>query len=218
MNFQKKALLVLIIAIVLAAVGIVATLEMTPKASRVRFQDILQGEAQFLYASGNGVESMDISDVPALFAPDDPYMKIWDFAIVDLDGDENAEAVLFVYGAAGDAGGYLILHQLDGKFYAYTSDFQSFQELKADGTYSYTIGIGEAGICTISSFTETGFALDKITYGSGPQEGWDTFVVDHQPTTAEIYWEAIDKQNAKPNAIWYEFSSETIETAFGPDM
>lgn len=220
MNFQKRILLILAIVLILAAIGAVAVWAMTPKASSVSFQDILQGEAKFFYVSDNGVEPMDISGVPALFAPYDSYMKIWNFTVVDLDGDENAEAVLSVYGVAGDTGGYLILHQMDGSFYGYVTGYRTFMLPKTDGTYEYSdlTGMVEGGICVITGFTETGFSLDKITYGSGTWAEWDTYVVDHQPATEEAYWQAMDQQTAKPDLIWYAFDSETIETVFGAEI
>lgn len=47
---------------------------------------------------------MVITDVPALFDADDPLMKIFEFSMVDLNGDGEDEVILFVAGAAGDMG------------------------------------------------------------------------------------------------------------------
>ena len=153
------------------------------------------------------MESKKIDDVPALFDPYDTYMKIWSFAVQDLDGDGNAEVILSVFGAAGDTGGYLILHQMDDKVYGYTANHRALENLKTEGTYGYSdpTGVVEGGICAIADFTETGYTIDKITYGHGTYEGWDTFVVNHQPATEEEYLAAENRQAEKPDAVWYEF-------------
>ena len=49
-------------------------------------------------------ETMAITDVPALFDEYDPLMKIWEFSVVDLNGDGEDEVILFVVGVAGDMG------------------------------------------------------------------------------------------------------------------
>lgn len=48
---------------------------------------VLFGDAPFQYCSDGKTVSADITDVPALFDADDPFMKIWEFSVADLDGD-----------------------------------------------------------------------------------------------------------------------------------
>lgn len=73
---------------------------------------VLLGDAQFLYVSDGNTEAIGITDIPPLFDADDPYMKIWNFSVVDLDRDGEEEVILFVIGVAGDMGGKMILHQI----------------------------------------------------------------------------------------------------------
>ena len=180
------------------------------------FKAVLLGDAQFVYANSENTKTMNITDVPSIFDPDDSYMKIWDFSVVDLDGDGYYEVILFVEGVAGDTGGKIILHQIGNDIYGYVSDNRTLVDLKTDGTFSYSdpTGVIEGGIGTVTDFSERGYTLDKISYGSGTYEGWNTFVVDHQPATEKEYFDAAAIQNEKPDAEWYDFTDENINAVF----
>lgn len=180
------------------------------------FGAVLLGDSPFVYCSGGNTETMVVTDVPALFDGNDPFMKIWEFALVDLDGDGEDEVILFVAGAAGDMGGKLILHQIGDEVYGYATDNRTLVDLKTDGTYGYSdpTGVTEAGIAVSMDFSETGYTADKMTYATGTYDGWDTFVVNHQTGTEEEYLDALSRQDQKQNAEWYEFSDENINSIF----
>ena len=210
----KKVSLVTLFAAVALVVGVTVAFATAPRTAKVDWKDVLGGNAQFLYVSKGTAEPKDISDVPALFDPYDEYMRIWEFAVLDLDGDGHTEVVLSVIGVAGDMGGSLILHRIGDRIYGYPVDFRALVDLKADGTYGYSdpTGMAEGGVCSIKGFTETGYTVDKITYGQGTYAGWDTFVVDHQPATEEEFLAAEQTQQNKADAIWYDFTSlEEVE-------
>lgn len=189
-----------LIVVAAAAISITRTNPDTP------VQDTLLETGTFLYVSDGAAapETTTLADVPSLFDPDDSYMKIWQSAVLDLDGDGEKETVLSVYGVSGDAGGYLILHRIGENTYAYQSGYRSFEDLKADGTFSYSdaTGTAEAGVCAIAEFTETGYTVDKITYGSGAPGERGTFVVDHQPADEETFTLALGAQAEKADAVW----------------
>ena len=180
------------------------------------FKAMLLGDAQFVYVNSENTKTMNITDVPSIFDPDDSYMKIWNFSVVDLDGDGYYEVILFVVGVAGDTGGKIILHQIGNDIYGYVSDNRTLVDLKTDGTFSYSdpTGVIEGGIGAITDFSEQGYTLDKISYGTGTYEGWNAFVVDHQPATEEEYFDAVAIQNKKPDAEWYDFTNENINAVF----
>lgn len=180
------------------------------------FRAVLLGDAQFVYANSENTKTMNITDVPSIFDPDDSYMKIWNFSVVDLDGDGYYEVILFAVGVAGDTGGKIILHQIGNDIYGYISDNRTLVDLKTDGTFSYSdpTGVIEGGIGGITDFSERGYTLDKISYGTGTYEGWNTFVVDHQSATEEEYFDATAIQNEKPDAKWYDFTDENINAVF----
>lgn len=177
---------------------------------------VLLGDTQFLYVSDGNIETMVITDIPSLFDADDPLMKIWEFSVVDLNGDGEAEVILFVAGAAGDMGGKVILHQIGNEIYGYITDNRILVDLKADGTYVYSdpTGLTEAGIAAIINFSETDYVADKISYATGTYEGWDTFVADHQAATEEEYLDVVSRQEKKQNAEWHDFTHENINAIF----
>ena len=182
------------------------------------YKAVLLGEAQFLYVFDGKTEAMDITDIPLIFDADDPSMKIWNFSVVDLDRDGEEEVILFVVGAAGDMGGKMILHQIGEEVFGYICDNRTLEELKTDGTFGFSdpTGVAEGGIATITDFSELGYTIDKISYGTGTHEGWNTFIVDHQPATEEEYFGAADMQSEKPDAEWYDFSNERVSAFLFP--
>ena len=213
---KKKTVFALAAAVAVVAVGMAVAFIAASGAEKADFGNILLGNAEFLYVSEETAQPKTISDVPALFDPDDDYMKIWDFAVQELDGDGDAEVVLSVQGISGDTGGSLILHRMGGQVYGYRVRYNAFSWLKADSTYYYSdpSNMVEHGICFITGFTETGYTTEKITYGRGPYIGWDTFVVDYQPATEREYYAAINIQNDKPDAVWYDFTEENIKSVY----
>ena len=205
---MKKASLFTLLAAAALVVGVTIAFATAPGTAKVDWKDVLSGSAQFLYVSEGSAEPKYISDVPALFDPDDDYMKIWEFAVLDLDGDGQTEVVLCVVGVANDMGGSLILHRIGDRIYGYSAKYRAMTDLKADGTFSYSdpTGMAEGGICSIRGFTGTGYTVDKITYGQGSYAGWDTFVVDHQPAEEEEFFAAEQAQRSKADAVWYDFA------------
>ncbi len=177
---------------------------------------VLLGESRFLHCAEGKAEAMDITDIPALFDEADPLMKIFDFAIVDLDGDGKEEIILFVIGVAGDMGGKVILHQAGGEVYGYSTDNRTLVDLKTDGTYSYSdpTGMAEAGIAAFTGFSRDGYTVDKKASATGTYEGWDSFAADCEPVTEEEYMDMISRQEEKQDVQWHEFSEEEIEAVF----
>ena len=180
------------------------------------FKAVLLGDSPFFYCSDGKAETMVITDVPVLFDEYDPLMKIWEFSVVDLNGDGEDEVILFVVGVAGDMGGKVILHQIGNKIYGYTADNRTLLDLKMDGSYGYSdpTGVTEVGIAAIVDFSEAEYTVDKISYAIGTYKGLDSFVADYQPVTEEEYLDVISKQNQKENAEWYEFTDENINILF----
>lgn len=221
-SLKKSTAFVLAAAVILVAVGAAAAFTAASRAADADFGDILLGNAEFLYVSEGAAEPKTISDVPALFDPDDDYMKIWTFAVQDLDGDGNAEVILPVQGISGDTGGSLILHRIGDKIYGYSASNQELMSLKSDGRFDYTESatVFEIGIGSIDRFTETGCAVDKITYGriytDRPEaaSNYEDCVVDHQPASEEEFIAAINAHNQKPDAVWHEFTEENIKEVF----
>ena len=127
-------------------------------------RDVLLCSTSFLYwAEGSKApESKAISQVPALFSPDSDYAHIYQFAVLDLDGDGGSEVVLEISAVASDMGGYLVLRQVGGTVYGYPSGWRTFWYLKADGTFVYSYQAGNEDGAASVRFTGTSMELEDV--------------------------------------------------------
>lgn len=174
--------------------------------------DVLLGNTAFLYWP-EGAETPEYkvtSQIPAIFSPYSDYACIYQFAVLDLDGDGGVEVVLQITDVANDMGGYLVLHQAGGKIYGYPSNWRTFWNLKADGTFTYSYPAGiEEGVASVR-FAEAGMELEKHICGQGNQFESDIFLVDGTSVSQEVYENAWDVQRQKPDAVWYLWNESNI--------
>ena len=174
-------------------------------------KNIFTDNEQFIFVEDGNGKSMFVSDIPNTFQNDDPYLKIMNFAVVDLDRDGSEEIVLKVNGVAGDMGGNVIFHEICGKVYAYRTNSRTLLSIKTDGTYTYSGWVlTNDGCAVITAFDEKGYIEDRFTYESGDYNGADTFVVDYKQSTEEGYNKALSLQENKPDVDWHEFNDENI--------
>lgn len=183
------------------------------------FRKILQGESDFLYAAEDGTVKMTaISDVPKIFSPYSKYAAVGRFALADLDGDKEQEMVLQIIDTAGDMGGHMVLHRYQDQVYGSVSHYKTFENLKADGTYSYSTLIGtESGIGRME-FTKGKCVPQRTAYEITDQT-WEKFsyFVNDAPATAKKYKAVKKRQGKKQDAVWHEFTDKGILEAFSPD-
>jgi len=179
-----------------------------------------EGERQILcYLDGEASpRSVNITEVPDIFSLDSEYAAVWQFSVVDLDGDGQSETVLQVIDAAGDMGGFLVLRWEDGGVYGYPRSYREFESLKTDGTYGFSNPMGtEWGVCTVS-FDRKEYSVQPIFSGRTDSSGQEVgYSVYGQPGTEEEYNAAADQQAKKPDAAWYEFTDENIRRIFSGD-
>ena len=151
------------------------------------------------------------------------YRRPGEFSVLDLDGDGRTEVVI----AANDNQYALILREENGAVYGYVRYIRQFNTLtlKLDGTFNWSSGAFDNGTGRIR-FEENIYTLgdriirestviDRITYCQS--DGYDEegnlkkyFYVDRQPATIPEYQAAEAQQEAKPDAVWYDFTEENI--------
>ncbi|MDE7310364.1 MAG: hypothetical protein K2N87_01900 [Eubacterium sp.] len=186
--------------------------------TRNMYQDILYGKAQFIYVSDqNTTEPADIGTVPEIFSPDSDFAKVWRFAVLDLDGDGTEEMVLQVTDVGGDQGGYMTLHPQDGKVYGFASHYRMYMNLKSDATFGYAnLALTEQGIGKISRFTKTDCCIEPLVRETSA-DGWMTAACfqGNAKISEEAYYKEKEMQGKKADAVWYEFSEDGMEQAFG---
>lgn len=187
----------------------------------VLYREALRGTRDIRYIGQDGEErQVTVDDIPGLFSPDSDYAAIWRFALVDLDGgNSEEEAVLQIIDAAGDMGGFLILHREGNEVCAFPQDYRCFEALKADGTFTFQNPTG----------TGSGVGRVRFRFGEGvrecgiepllwqeldPATGEETFLADRQEVTREAYDLAADRQDQKKDVFWYGFTPENIDLAF----
>ena len=195
------------ITFVLALVGVFTLASCSSNSTPANVQDVLKGNQPFYYAADGGSDfaSVNIADIPSLFHPDDAYMAIQNYAVIDLDGDGSEEAVVFVCGAAGDTGGYLVLHSRDDHVYGYRTDYRTFENLKTDGTFIYSDDLGsKEGVATIG-FTQDGLVITDVLSATGQAYIMDHFMINGKKATQEEYNAEKEKQDIKTNVEWHEY-------------
>ncbi len=196
-----------LITLVLALVGVLALVSCSSNSAPANVQDVLSGNQPFYYVAGGDSDftSINIADTPSLFNPDDAYMAIQNYVMIDLDGDGSEEAVVFVCGAAGDTGGYLVLHSSDDRVYGYRTDYRTFENLKTDGTFIYSDDLGsKEGVATIS-FTQDGLVVTDILSATGQAYMMDNFMINGKKATQEEYNTEMENQGLKNNVEWHEY-------------
>lgn len=187
------------------------------------YRAVLQDGVEFLLVGETAeagifdAEPATVDRIPHLFSPYSDYTKFDCFAVLDLDGDGMQEVVLRSIDAAGDMGGYLVLHRQGDELYGFLFDWRSFWSLKTDGSFEY------------SSPTGLEWAVGQVQFGPGsceyavPLYSGATdytyekidYTVNGRPAGEEEYNAAVEAQNAKPDAAWYELGEEGIRQAFG---
>ena len=184
------------------------------------YASVLLGRSKFVLYRNE--PSVGIGDVPGLFN-DDPYTKIWRFAVVDMDGDGTDEVLLYVCGVAGDMGGYLLLYQEDGQIHGAIFNARNnwsnrwFSNLKTDGTFECQ-GIMESWESVSKLFFTAGggtgiYGLTVIR--NDPDFDLESFMaIQNEITREDDWWAAVEAQKEKPDAVWYDFNEENIYDVF----
>ena len=196
-----------LITFVLALVGVLALVSCSSNSTPASIQDVLKGNQPFYYAANGGSDfaPVNIVDIPSLFNHDDAYMAIQNYAVIDLDGDGSEEAVVFVCGAAGDTGGYLVLHSRDDHVYGYRTDYRTFENLKTDGTFIYSNDLGSKEAVATIGFTQDGLVITDVLSATGQAYMMDNFFINGKKATQEEYNAEKEKQDLKNNVEWHEY-------------
>lgn len=165
----------------------------------------------------SGGEGISIGDIPRHYNPDSEYTSLWRFAPVDLDGDGETEAVVQIIDAAGDMGGYLVLHALHRReeVAGYLVDYRWFEELKTDGSFLRSTAEGQ-GVFGPFEFTESAaggeFSVSAALWQE-PSARPERWYVEGAEAAAETFEAELARQAQKPDAPWYDFTPEEIARA-----
>ncbi len=197
----------------------------------------LLGETPIYIYNGESNRPFYITDIPALFDPNDRYMDIWNFSAPDMDRDGENEAVISVFGSAGDMGGYVIINREKGNVYGCTAGSRDLISLKTDGSYFFTdpTGMQISAIAVITGFSQTSYFYDVTAYAQGNNGSWEKFVIYKEPSaenssrngysqqfimdkntaTEDEFMGVYSRQQEKQDVMWYDFTPAYINSVFG---
>lgn len=179
---------------------------------------VLQGNAGF-FETGIG-KTLNVNQLNQVISSDGTItVKATKFAIIDLDNDGTMEVILWLNVDGLDDYASEILHYQDGVVYGYTMWFRAFNQLKTDGTFSFSGGAMDSGFGTII-FTDKNYSINMITYSQSSYDSNNnltvSFFVNNKEATPDEFESAIQKQGEKPGVRRYDFTDDNIETVF-PD-
>ncbi len=179
-------------------------------AALAAYEDILNGRAGFLF----GEETKTVTDVPAMFDIGDSSVRIQRYALADVDRDGEDEMMLCVCGAADDMEGYLVLNREAGQVYGYQLGFWGDIELRADGTYFSAYSSADFGAYRLDSQGGEVFVAARVpNYDLNNSE--PAYVVEGETVDRETFEAAYQREKAKPEAPWYDFTQENIDAMLG---
>lgn len=203
MIHMKKVLALALVLIVIWSMTACAAAE----PAQTTYRDILLGNGEFRY--NGGPVTLD-----TFMEGEDETAQIYYFTVMDFDGD-GAEEVLVQFSApAGDAGGYLVLHQSRSGIAGFRLSPRTAWNLKEDGTFEYSQPAGtEYGIASLA-FEGESCSLNKHLTAAGEQFAFSEYTVNGAPATEEAYFAAIEEQAQKPDAQWHDFTKEAVANAF----
>ena len=179
---------------------------------------VLQGNAEFFET---GIKkTLNINQLNQAVSLDSKATaKATKFAVIDLDNDGTKEVILWLTVNGLDYSASEVLHYQSGVVYGYVMWYRSFNELKTDGTFTFSSGAMDSGFGTIK-FTDQTCSTDEIVYSESSYDSNNnltvSFFIDNKSATQDEFNLAIKNQDEKPNATWYDFTDDNIETVF-PD-
>jgi beta-lactamase regulating signal transducer with metallopeptidase domain/photosystem II stability/assembly factor-like uncharacterized protein len=198
-----------------------ATGEASPKpaasadpAALSAYKAVLLGNAGF-YETGIK-KTLDISQLNQAVSSDSKTVaKATRFVVVDLDNDGIMEVILWLNVNGLDDYGFEILRYQDGVVYGYVMWYRAFNQLKMDGTFSFSSSAMNSGV-GILRFGEGTYSTFKVAYR---EANYDidgnpviSYIVNNEIATQEEFDAVFDKQSEKPDAVWHDFTDDNIET------
>lgn len=158
-----------------------------------------------------------VDALPAAFNADADESSLWQFAVIDLDGDDRSEAVLQIAAPAGDLGGFVVVYWYDGELRGFPVDYRYFEDLKTDGSFFFTVtdnmgwGVGKMEFQVFD--TSDGYSIGHTLWQEPlyePERWYD----GEKEVFQSDFEDAIRRQREKPDAPWYPYSPEGIASAF----
>ena len=135
----------------------------------------------------------------------DKQMEFAGCAYVDLDQDNNEEAILsIVHREEQMEYGLLILHQEQNQVTGFSQSIRQMQDIKRDGTFHWSGGAEYNGSATVV-FTGNKLSKNKISWIENTEDGI-VYYVNGVPADEQTYLEEEKAQEEKENAPWIPYN------------
>lgn len=124
------------------------------------------------------------------------------YAVADVNQDGRNEVILTLQRDSNEYYGFLVLTEVEGNVWGYEFYIRAMNQLKADGTFSFSDGAGDNGF---------GYAA----FGEGPRivtlcesstlNGPRQFFIDGSQVSEDVYRQAVQLQDQKPDVVRLPF-------------
>ena len=177
------------------------------------YKSILLGKSNFI-CTNLANESLNISEIGQAVTDDDSVtVSATKFTVMDIDGDGEDEAVLWLQINNISDYGFEILHYQNGEIYGYTLQYRAFMNLKTDGTFLFSGGAADSGIGKMT-FSETGYSVNTQVYS---QSGYDTnnelnvqYFINDESCSEDEFNDILSGQEQKSDVEWHDLSENNI--------
>lgn len=128
------------------------------------------------------------------------------YSTVDLNGDSIPEVVGWLSRGTNDCWGFLILHYDNDMVYAYELAYRAFNNLKKDGTFSFSSSVSDHGIGKIEFMSGT-YKINKIASSEAEYETQKvSYYIDNVSVSKEDFYKYVTEQNGKQDVEWNEIT------------
>ena len=179
------------------------------------YKSILLGRSNFL-CTNLANKSLNIIEIGQAVTDDDSItVNATKFTIIDIDGDGEDEAVLWLQINNISDYGFEILHYQNGEIYGYTLQYRAFMNLKTDGTFLFSSGAADSGIGKMA-FSETGHSVNAQAYSQSEYDSNNEFNVQYfindESCSEDEFNDVLNRQEQKADVKWYDLSENNINT------
>jgi hypothetical protein len=201
-------------------------------------QQALEAYQKVLFEGDTFGQDSDLTfqeDVLLTYGEDTP-LTATRFALSDLDGGGTLELIVelsFSYPEAVE-----IFYYANGKVKGEQYSTRMLTDLKSDGTFAWSNGIADNGWSIFTKFAEdlpeerriarlsaeldessetpnkSNESPDEDSAASDGNSGWKfTYLIDEKVVSEQEYLDFVQKQNAKQDIAWQEYSEEKVKAA-----
>lgn len=172
-------------------------LQLSEVSLKEEYKNVLDNKSLLYDADAN--EEMYISDFLG-----GRGLTMSKYSIIDLNGDSSPEVVGWLSREINDYWEFLVLHYQDNMVYAYELAYRAFNNLKKDGSFSFSSSVSDHGIGKIEFVSGT-YKIHKIAYSEAEYETQKvSYYIDNQIVSKEVFETYVAEQGKKQDVEWNE--------------